>query len=161
MNVARFLQPHRIYRPAGPVVCRYTTNAGQSILNNTPAILNFEDLDFDTHSCVTTGANWKWTWPAPGFAEIYVKVMLEATSQWAVGSDYGNLSLYKGGNFVSNIAFTDYYGGGSQYATLKGFDRIRGVTGEYIDIRIRQTSGVTLAVTNDGTLNYITIELKQ
>lgn len=66
------------------VIAKYTSNAGQAVTNGN--IIDFEDLDIDTHSAVTTGASWKFTAP---FNDAY---MISANIRSdSVGASVGNI----------------------------------------------------------------------
>jgi len=88
--------PFAISAEAAFVGCRYTTNAGQSISSSTGfTIIDFEDIDYDADTLVTTGASWKFTAPATGKYHIDVMVSFVASSAWAAVSERGSLALYK------------------------------------------------------------------
>lgn len=49
------------------VAARYSSNAGQSVANNSWVRVNYEDQEKDSHGSVNTGASWVWTCPISGF----------------------------------------------------------------------------------------------
>jgi len=68
-------------RDVGNQLVLYSTNAEQSIPNNSETVINFEDKIYDPHSLVTTGT-WVFTVPVGGYYLINSLVTFEATSTW-------------------------------------------------------------------------------
>ena len=84
---------------------------------------NFSTVEKDTHNCITTGANWRFTAKIPG---EYIVLL---NNHWRTGSAYSTL-LYKNGTSVQTLAtFTgDHWAvSGVAYVNLKA--------GDYIDLR--------------------------
>ncbi len=75
------------FKPAVRAV-RYSTNAGQSISHATETRLDFEDLEYDQDSLVTTGASWKYTVPETG------KYRVNALVTFAAFTPVNGTSLY-------------------------------------------------------------------
>jgi hypothetical protein len=83
------------------VAARYTSTAGQSIPNNTGAIINFETKDYDTHNAVTTGTNWIFTAPVAGVYNLSSHVLYD---QFSVGGTaFLTLYVIKNGSFFADI----------------------------------------------------------
>jgi hypothetical protein len=58
------------------VAARYSTDAGETIPNDGNLhCVDFYIKQFDTHSAVTVGADWKFTAPLPGKYQINVAVL--------------------------------------------------------------------------------------
>ena len=133
------------------VVARYTSDAGQSIINGAgAAIIDFEDIDFDTHSAVTTGASWKFTCPAgqAGYYQVNVKVSFVDYSFWVSG-ERGFLLLYKEGVKYATLDRKDNFHTASVFMWLQGSDIVDLAVGEFVDVRIQQNCGSNLALATE------------
>lgn len=139
------------------VAARYSTAAGQSISTGTITIIDYGTMSFDTHGAVTTGASWKYTAKVPGKYNVKAAAILDASASWSVGEDM-LFMLYKNGVHVSYLDYATAYGTTSVLYFLNGSDEIDLIAGDYIDIRIQQGSGATIALGNFATGNYVAIE---
>jgi len=144
--------------PPGRCAARYSTNAGQSIANETTTIVDFEDQTYDTHTAVTTGAAWKFTCPTgqSGYYRVAIMLMFASTATWAAG-ERAQASLYKGGAFYSALDKNTSETATARNIELKGSDDVYLAAGEYIDIRVVQNSGAALALHNNGLYNHVAI----
>lgn len=118
------------------VVARAHTSASQFTDNTVP--INFDTVDFDSGSAVTTGAAWKFTAPTTGYYNVSTVLLPTAASI--------SIALYKNGSpYVSpwmvSIAVTSGYSSGSTTIQLNA--------GDYLDIRA-DTTGITIA---DGSVS--------
>jgi len=140
------------------VAARYTTNAAQSIPNNTLTIINFEDITFDTHTAVTIGAAWKFTCPTgqAGYYRISAYILFAASDTWAAG-ELVSIYLYKNGARVSTLYYVVAESATNMYREASGSDVVLLAAGDYIDIRGVQVSGGALALNADGVYNYVAI----
>lgn len=140
------------------IAAEYTTNASQSIPNNTATIVNFEDLTFDTHSCVTVGAAWRFIAPITGYYRVSAAILYASSTAWATGEAAG-LMLYKNGAQHRFLDRKDNInsGGVSVFVQLSGDVLVSLAAGDYIDVRTIQLSGGALALFNDTAYNYIAI----
>ena len=135
----------------------YTTAAAQSIANNTLTIVNFDTKVQDTHNAVTTGAAWKFTAPAGGFYLVDVIVQFAGTTAWA-DAELGSLRMYVNAALVARPDYKDNYGSASTvYMKLGGSTLVHMNAGDYLDMRVIQTSGAALALLASATQNYISI----
>jgi hypothetical protein len=140
-----------------PIVASYATDAGQIIANNTETIINFEDLVRDTHSAVTVGAAWKFTAPVAADYVVSVAILIGATNQWAAGES-ADLRLWKNGALFRGLDRKDNFSGATaQYMQLSGNTTIYLTTGEYIDVRLIQMSGISLGLFASVVNNWISI----
>ena len=144
--------------PPARCAARYSTNAGQSIANNTHVIIDFEDKDYDTHTAVTTGAAWKFTCPTGqgGPYRVSVFLLFASTATWAAG-EIAQASIYKGGVLHSVLDRKTAESATTLYKELGGSGGVYLSAGEFIDVRAYHTSGAALALHNDGLYNYISI----
>lgn len=161
-----------IERKAGPtqiaasekIIVRYSTNAGKSIANGGDAICDFEDKVIDTHGCVTTGANWKFTAPRHDFYKVIIKNLFTPNQAWTAGS-YAHNKLY-----VSRAggALTAYSIGHNYKVDATNTNAAHGVSlllsdvielnaGDYISPEISHGESTARTLFNDGSYNYIVI----
>lgn len=80
-----------------PVAARYSTNTVQNIFTSSDTVINFEDVDFDSHSCVTTGASWVFTAPVDGYYRVDVGLH---NTTYATRALYANLTKTGPTSFV-------------------------------------------------------------
>lgn len=140
-----------------PVVARYQTNAGQSIADSSPTVVNFEDVIYDTHSAVTIGAGWYFAAPVAGYYHVSVAVLFAATDTWGDGN-YADLALFSNGNQFSTVDVkTNYPATAGQYLALSGSDIIHLAAAGTIYAVVYQNSGGALALYNNAYFNYIAI----
>lgn len=137
------------------VSVRYTCTSGQSIPTSSFTIINFATASYDSHSAVTTGASWKFTAPVSGKYAVKASIFL-ASASWTAGQPLA-IDIYKNGSAVSqgpqNIAATL----SAQYGTQIN-DNIQLKAGDYIDLRVFQGQGGSVALNSSGTYNYVSIE---
>ncbi len=135
------------------ITARYSTNAGQSISNNTITILDFEDVSYDDHGCVTTGAAWKFTAPRAGKVNVSARAQLASNAGWAVGEN-AYLSVFKNGVEFGRGPF-DSPVTATIVVDLSVEDEVNVLSGDTIDIRIFQLSGGSIALVTTNVLNYV------
>lgn len=155
--LARRIGQTEVREAPAPLAARYATASGQSIANNTITIVDYGTLIFDTHSRVTTGANWKFTANVAGYYGVSAAILYTTTTTWA-DTDAGNLYIYLNGAQYSFLDRKDSYGSASSvFMRLGGMDTIQLTVGDYIDIRTAQTSGAALALHNVAAFNYVNV----
>lgn len=134
----------------------YKTAAGTSIANNSAQIANYATVEKDTHNAVTTGASWKFTAPAAGLYHV------SATNTLAIGTStaltYLLLELYKNGSVVAtgpylNLTTTASVGSVGNNINTEVYLN----AGDYIDIRITQSSGGAKSLDAAANENRISI----
>jgi hypothetical protein len=153
-----------ISRESGPAVvaasekvaARYSTAAGQSISTGSTTIIDFGASSFDTHGSVTTGASWKFTAQRPDYYTVAAVVALAGNSGLAAGESV-DLYLYKNGAAYSRFATATTWQGNTTTQSLSGTDGVQLNAGEYIDIRINQGSGGSIALVNNAEVNHVYI----
>lgn len=156
LNFEKITGPAQI-AASDTVAARYTTAAGQNIVNNTTAaIVDFGTKAHDYTNSVTTGASWKFTAPISGLYSVKVLCQLSYSTTSAVSAQF-NLRLYKNGSNYSDIAARDYDVGNNSQAVAAGSDEIRLLAGDYIDVRAVQNTGADRALTASASLNHISI----
>lgn len=139
------------------VIARYTTAAGQSIANNTETIVNFDTQNVDNKSAVTTGASWKFTAPVAGAYLVSAAVLFESSTGWG-DTEFGRLTVYRSNVLYEHIARQDSYGSASPVLMhLAGATIVNMSQGDYLDVRVTQISGASLALLNNAAYNHVTI----
>lgn len=151
-------------RVAGPqtiaasesINARYTTDAGQSIPHNAAdAIINFEDVTFDSHGSVTTGAAWKFTAQASGLFNVLAAIRFASDNFTA-----GNLLviyIYKNGSIYSR-KFVQIQVTQAQTPELSIIDDVKLNAGDYVDVRVYQNGGGARLLYVDTNCNYVSIK---
>lgn len=137
------------------ITARYSTNAGQSISNNSVTIVDYEDVTFDDHGCVTTGVAWKFTCPRSGKVKVSAKASFASNAGWAVG-ETAYLAIFKTGVEYSRGPF-DSPVTATIVVNLAVDDEISVLAGDTIDIRIFQLSGGTIALDSTAVKNTVNI----
>jgi len=138
------------------ILARYSTNAAQSIPNNSEAVVNFGNVVYDTNSAVTTGAAWHFTAPVTGYYMINACITFNATGTWADGES-ALLSTRINGSQISRLAFTQQGNAASIYKQLVGSDILQLTAGQTLDVTAFQLSGGALVLYNAYDYNYICI----
>ena len=140
------------------VAARYTSNSGQSIPNNTVTILDFEDLSYDTHNAVTTGAAWKFSPPATGIYDVNAHAALNASAS-LVSPEFLRIDLYKNGSLYSSLSYNDTsWKADATTMSIQGSDSIELSPEDYIDIRISQNSGVAITMVSGSEHNHVSVK---
>lgn len=114
-------------------------SAGNIVPNDTDTLIPFSAATFDTHSCLTVGASFKFTADRDGIFEVRAHVTF--TSQtWPDGSSV-DLTIRKNGAFYSHIG--GYVAGGDTTGVVRldGSDLIELEAGDYVQIYVYQDSG--------------------
>jgi len=145
---------------ATPVVAaRYSTNAGQNI-NMAAEIVDFEDVDYDTDSAVTTGASWHFEAPRDGYYTVCSAAHFTGTTEYDIGEQFF-LFIYVEGVEHSIINFYEMKtspasnviigGGGCDTVFLSATDEV--------NVRITQSSLAAggLDLTSNNSLVWISI----
>lgn len=139
------------------VAARYKTAAGQSIASGTPAIVDFGSQDYDTSSAVTTGASWQYAVPATGKYRISARVTFAQSTAW-LETEYGQLSIYKGGAQLVSLGIVGAQDASSNFKAIGDSTTLSLTAGDLIDIRVHQNSGAAIALHNDAAYNHVSIE---
>lgn len=138
------------------VKARYSSNAGQSIANNTVTIVNFEDKEWDSHGAVTVGASWKFTAPETNYYRVSTGIIFDAFT-----ADAGEIAasyIHKGGTNTSRLNLWEAAAGIDTYVSLGGSTTVYLLKGEYIDVRVYQNTGGAEVFNNVTEDVWITIE---
>lgn len=154
--VTRLSSPSQI-AASESVVARYTSNAGQSISNGSTAIVDFEDVDYDSHQSVTTGGSWKFTAPVSGVYQVTAAILYGTASFTQANGAF--LNLYKNGSIYSESGQVRAGFTGSQSMHPHFTETIRLLAGEYIDVRTSHSESAARSLTSATPgYNRITIQ---
>lgn len=126
------------------IAAKYVRTTTQSIPNATATICDFATLVFDSHGAVTTGASWQFQAPATGKYQLNV-----ITSIGASATGFRSLYLYKNGTLDQYLNFQVP---SANTFIMNGSALVDLVPGDYIDIRIEQSSGGALDL-NPGAVS--------
>ncbi|UOF83102.1 caprin-2 domain protein [Caudoviricetes sp.] len=155
-----------IFRLSGPsqiaasetVEASYAGAASTTCPHAAYATVNFDQQITDSHGAVTTGASWKFTAPVAGRYSVKTNVMTGGTTGWAAGEGLtmrlrknGSLFRYLHDEVVENTTSQNIF------RKARGASNIRLLAGEYIDVQVYQSSGVSLVCGGDSNLTYIDI----
>jgi hypothetical protein len=144
---------------AGSIVAIYRSNTGQSIPNGALTVVDYNVLEIDTYSAVTTGSSWRFTAPVSGYYHVDAEILFAATNTWADG-EAGNLSVFVNGNTNIEKALhrKDNYGSSASIMMFLGGSTALYLSArDYIDVRVIQYSGGALSLYNYSTHNRISI----
>ncbi len=129
------------------ITARYSTAAGQSIPNATDTIVDFGTKTFDTHGTVTTGASWKFIAQRHDFYKV------SALIGW---STLNTALIYRIKIFKNGVIYSQFTSEGDVYSYPIN-DVVELNAGEYIDVRVNQVTGGSVALEAAADRNYITI----
>lgn len=130
-----------------------THSAGAAIPDSAFTIVDFATTVVDSRTAITAGASWKYTVPA-GHGGIY---LVSAVVTFNTGTATPmELSLNKNGSPDTKLA-TMAVQAGTQSVSLSGSTLISLAAGDYIDVRVLQTSGGSRSLVPDAKYNHIDI----
>jgi hypothetical protein len=141
-----------VVEPITDATASYSRATTQAIANNTITIIDFATKTFDNFNAVTTGASWKFTAPVGGVYQVEATAALPAEGS---AGGVAELWVYKNGAVYRKIddrdasVFGDYQLGGSTLVKL--------VTGDTVDIRIRQNNGGSRSIPADSSRTHVSI----
>jgi hypothetical protein len=139
-----------------PVAASYSSNAGQSIPNQSITVVNYEDMDDDPGNLVTIGESWKFTAPVAGRYAVSAQVLFDASTAWAE-TERAILYLYRNGVQFRTLGFQHASAAASVYLCVSGSTYVTLEAGETIDIRVWQNSGSALLLAAANTYNHVAI----
>jgi len=145
-----------------PVAAVYTTNAGQNFTTSVETIVDFEDLQLDTHSAVTTGATWKFTVPAghEGWYWVSALTTLDNDASWN-GTEicYTMIAVNNGNVVIKETPLGPLLNNAStaEVGIITSGLMDLSTAGDFVDVQINQQSGGTIGLTTSSTQNRINI----
>lgn len=137
------------------VDCNASTS--QSLPANTKTIINFDVVNTDTSSAVTTGSTWKFTAPVAGVYSVECCVSVTATT--AAGEYI--LYVFKNSTtteyrVLSRLSFLS-----AETHTYHGGTNIRLAAGDFISVAVLQNSVNAQNTSTTSTNNWVTIQALQ
>jgi len=140
---------------------RYTSNTNASIPgDNSAVIVDFEDIEYDSGGgspLVTTGATWKFTAPSTGYYRVSVFLLLAASSGWAT-VERALMSVYKGGALYAIIARMGGISATDALWQLYGTTTVYLAATNYVDVRLQQNNGASIALATSTGACWVCIE---
>jgi hypothetical protein len=143
---------------AGTTFARYTTATAQTMTDATATLVDFDTKDFDTDNAVTTGASWKYTVPTGkgGYYLVTALVTLQSSANWGVNESIV-MYVYKGGSALITMAIRYMQAAGTYIQAINGSAIISLTAGEYIDVRVKQSSGGNISTQAVAANNHVAI----
>lgn len=141
---------------AGEAV-RYTTNSAQTLTDSAFTRIDYEDIDYDVNSRVTTGSSWTYTVPRDGKYRVTASLNIQNNTAWTIG-EAGQLGLFIDG--VEADVLDIYYPQASAVnvaVLLNGTATVDLTAGQEIDIRFFHGAGSSLTSSTSGTANFVEI----
>lgn len=135
---------------------RANNTVAQACSNGTHNIIDFATKDFDPGSRITTGASWKFTAGVAGKYLVSAMVSSAQTTEFIDGEP-ARLELYKNGSFYCYLDIQENHPATAHYIYLSGSTLISLAATDYIDIRVLQTSGVSINFGGAANSNHVSI----
>jgi hypothetical protein len=136
-----------------------STNAGQSIPDDTYTVVNYDTETINDDGCVVTGAGWAYTVPAngDGIYEVKASLLFAPTTAWAAG-EIARLRISVNGGLSLRYLDSKANEGATNHAVmLHGAKEVPLVAGETIQIEVYQNTGGNLALTSAGGFCEVSI----
>ena len=150
------------WKARGYYISRHKIAAAPAIADSTATIINFATESFDPGSAVTTGAAWKYTAPLTGYYHVAASVLCQASANWAENED-AYLAAYVDDSPVSYLChfFACAAASGGYGIGMSGSTVVYMAATSFVDVRIYQTSGANLTITNDPDACWVSVALMQ
>lgn len=129
---------------------RYTSTAGQSIPTSSITIIDYDTVNYDFYSLVTTGASWKATAKVHGIYDITAHA---GYSTYNTNNNY-DIFIYKNGTVYSRTSFA-----GDSTPSIT--DSVELDVGDYVDIRTSQDTGGSVALDTSPENLGVSIALRR
>lgn len=144
---------------ADSIAARYMTDTAQSIPASAYTIINFDTVDYDPVSAVTTGASWKFTAPIGGYYHVDVFVEITFASAITTGKTFYT-ALYVDGVAYSIIGhWHQLVSSVNSDAHMEGSDTIYLAKGSYVDVRAWHDMTSSGTLETDELENHVAIYL--
>jgi hypothetical protein len=142
-----------------PQALKYETNAGQSVANAATTIVDFEDKKFDNSGNVTIGAAWKFTATEAGIYNVSAIATMDGTAtSWDEG-EIATLQLWKNGAIESTLGGKEAEASPAAQINvyMSGSTLVEMAVGDYIDLRVYQSTGSARNLISDADYNNVSI----
>jgi hypothetical protein len=142
------------------IVARASTNTARAQTNGSNLLCDFEDVDFDPNSFITTGGSWKFQPTIAGYYRITASIQVTPSAAWGAGTNFVQIGITKG---ASAVAFGRAYAGAAVLTSLQvGVSDIVHFNGTtdliYITMAASWTTLITAALSGDNRMNFVAIE---
>ena len=138
------------------IAARASTAAGQTVVNNDFTIINYDSVEYDVGSCITTGAAWTYTIGVAGVYRVSAAIAIVTDGAFADGETVG-LWLYLNGASKAVLDYVRNIPSGAIRAFVCGSTEVDCDVDDDLDIRALQASGANRSLYNDATFNWIAI----
>ena len=116
---------------------------------------NFDSVDYDPGSDITTGASWVYTTPATAWYQVNLAYMLFIANgtAWSNGQ-YVETDVFVNGSSVGMISSRNTYAadGTGQWYQLDGAIAVSCTAGDTIDVRVWHNTGATRRLEADSAI---------
>ena len=131
------------------------TNAGQTIANNTITIIDFEDVEHDSHNAYDSGT---YTVPVTGLYQINSSIMFGHTSEVDISEAmYIALKVNGGSKRIQNWKEGELTDSATLYYSLQISCLLKLNKGDEITIQVYQATGVPYDLHNSNAYNSLDI----
>lgn len=140
---------------------RYMLTSNQTVATASASRVNFNTMDYDTGSFVTTGATWHFTAPVTGYYRVSAKI--EFLSSFLVSE--GAFLEFLWDNGAKKTMFASRWGGSGStnyFPVLDGSTTVRMTAGQFAWFEISHDGSSSRQIDSDsgsGAYSYCTIEL--
>lgn len=150
----KYITPAYLYAQRGLLARAHRTGGSQSFSDGAEAIVNFNTVDYDPASAVTTGASWHYTVPVAGWYDIrLVQGYIDAGTSWSANAGL-QVNVWVG---VASPVFVSYYDVGaaatsSHTVMLSGTCALSLSAGNSVNLRIDNFSGASRGLADGAAI---------
>jgi hypothetical protein len=152
--------PDKAVLASRTLACKYTTNSA-SIPHSTFEIVNYDTIGSFGHDLcglVTTGVNWKFTADEYGIYQVSAAVRLDFTSGTLDEEEQYLIAIYKNNVQYSYVGSDEVASPAAEISKSRYIlDTVELSKGDYIDIRVFQTSGSPVSLAAAHEANYVSV----
>lgn len=146
-------------KDAIPLKARYMTDTAQTIPASAFTIVNFDTVDYDPVSAVTTGASWKFIAPIGGYYQVDAFTEITFAGAIASGKTF-YMYIYIDGVAKAVIGhWHQLVGSVNSDAHMNGGDCIYLAKDSYLDIRVWHDMTTSGSLETDELENHVSISL--
>jgi hypothetical protein len=135
-----------------------TLTSSQSIATSTTETVNFNSIESDPYSSISTGSAWKYTAQLDGFYDISAMISY-VSSTWAANTE-ADLSLYKNGVLARWLNQTYISANLTLVLSVIGKAKIFLAKNDYIDIRTIHNKGAAISLQASSQMSWVAIARK-
>jgi len=135
---------------------RASTDAGQSIANDTTTTVIFEDEGYDTHGEYNP-ATGEFTVKEDGYYHIHSSILYASAAGWDAG-EFATLDLYVDGGPVARLAFVTAWATATVWVGCIGGTTYYLNANKVVTLRTYQNSGAAKSLWASGIHNWVSID---